>query len=78
MKKEEKTEIFVKKLKIWGENSGFSLKTQHGGSLRLLSGAPQPLKEKPGLTCACVVEGVCKASVLLVQVEMMQFCGISR
>ena len=29
-----------------GKNSGFSLKTQHGGSLRLLSGAPQPLKKK--------------------------------
>ena len=49
MNKEEKTQIFVKKLKIWGKNSGFSLKTQHGGSLRLLSGAPQPLKKKPGV-----------------------------
>jgi len=32
MNKEEKTQIFVKKLKIWGKNSEFSLKTQHGAA----------------------------------------------
>ena len=45
MNKEEKTQIFVKKLKIWGKNSGFSLKTQHRNNLRLLTGAPQLLKK---------------------------------
>ena len=37
---------------MWGKTSEFPLKTQPGGSLRLLSGAPQPLKKKPGLNLA--------------------------
>ena len=44
-----KNSNLCQKTQNMGKNSGFSLKTQHGGSLRLLSGAPQPLKKKPVL-----------------------------